>query len=97
MRTRGSSGGHHGLESIAQHLGMRDFPRLRIGIGRMAGAREITDYVLSRFSSTEAALADKVLGAACDQVDCWLDAGIQKAMSQFNGAVVDSANEERTK
>jgi PTH1 family peptidyl-tRNA hydrolase len=97
LRARGSSGGHHGLESIEQHLGTREFPRLRIGIGRKAGAREITDYVLSRFSSTEAALADKVLVAACDQVDCWLDAGIQKAMSQFNGAVVDSANEERTK
>ena len=97
LRTRGSSGGHHGLESIAQHLGMRDFPRLRIGIGRMAGAREITDYVLSRFSSTETLLADKVLSRACDQVECWLDAGIQKAMNEFNGAIVDSTNEEKTK
>jgi len=97
LRPRGSSGGHHGLESLEQHLGTRDFPRLRIGIGRQAGAREITDYVLSRFSSTEAALADKVLVVACDQVDCWLDAGIQKAMSQFNGAIADSANEEKTK
>ena len=97
LRARGSSGGHHGLESIAQHLGARGFPRLRIGIGRKAGAREITDYVLSRFSSTEAALADKVLSTACDQVECWLDADIQKAMNEFNGAIVDSANEEKTK
>ena len=97
LRTHGSSGGHRGLESIAQHLGTRDFPRLRIGIGRQAGARGIADYVLSRFSSTETLLADRVLGRACDQVECWLDAGIQKAMNEFNGAIVDSTNEEKTK
>ena len=93
LRSRGSSGGHHGLESIERHLNSREFARLRVGIGRADGAREITDYVLSRFSSTEAALADKVLSVACDQAECWLDAGIQKAMSQFNGAVDDPANE----
>ena len=93
FRPGGSSGGHHGLESVEQHLGTRDYARLRIGIGRKAGAREITGYVLGRFSSTEAALVDKVLTAASDQVETWLDAGIQKAMNQFNGVVDDSANE----
>ena len=87
LRGSGSSGGHHGLESIEQHLGTRDFARLRIGIGRAEGAREITNYVLGRFGSTETALVDKVLSVACDQAECWLDAGIQKAMSQFNGLV----------
>jgi len=42
MRPGGTSGGHHGLESIEQRLGTRDYPRLRIGIGRQQGAREIT-------------------------------------------------------
>jgi PTH1 family peptidyl-tRNA hydrolase len=93
LRPGGSSGGHHGLESIEQHLGTRDYARLRIGIGRLSGAREITGYVLGRFSSTEAALADRVLTVASDQAETWLEAGIQKAMSQFNGVVSDSANE----
>jgi len=93
LRPGGSSGGHHGLESIEQHLGTRAFARLRIGIGRAPGAREITDYVLGRFNSTEAALADKVLTAAGDQAECWLSAGIQKAMNQFNGTIAGSANE----
>lgn len=87
LRGSGSSGGHHGLESIEAHLGTREFARLRLGIGRTAGAREITNYVLGRFSSTEAALVDKVLTVGCDQVECWLGSGIQKAMSQFNGNV----------
>jgi len=93
LRPGGSSGGHHGLESIEQHLGTRDYARLRIGIRRLSGAREITGYVLGRFSSTEAALADRVLTVASDQAETWLEAGIQKAMSQFNGVVSDSANE----
>lgn len=94
MRPRGSSGGHHGLESIEQHLGTRDYPRLRLGIGRQNVAREITGHVLGRFSSTEVAVADKLLTVASDQVETWLDAGIQKAMSQFNGAM-DGAEDER--
>ncbi|MGA9777687.1 MAG: aminoacyl-tRNA hydrolase [Limisphaerales bacterium] len=93
LRAGGSSGGHHGLESIEQHVGSREFARLRLGIGRREGAREITDYVLSRFDRTEAALMEKVLDRAASQTECWLSDGIQKAMNRFNG-VVDSANEE---
>ncbi len=93
LRPGGSSGGHHGLESVEQHLGTRQYARQRIGIGRLAGAREITGYVLGRFNSTEAALADKVLTVASDQAEAWLDAGIQKAMSQFNGALTGPATE----
>jgi PTH1 family peptidyl-tRNA hydrolase len=93
LRMRGSSGGHHGLESIEQHLGTREFARLRIGIGRRNGEREITGHVLGRFAAAESAMVEKVLAVACDQVECWLDAGIQKAMSQFNGVVDDPTNE----
>lgn len=93
LRPRGSSGGHHGLESIEQHLGSREFARLRIGIGRADGAREITDYVLGRFSATDSVLMKKVLERAADQVECWLVGGIQKAMSQFNGVATGSTNE----
>ena len=95
LRKSGSSGGHHGLESIEQRLGSREFARLRLGIGRTAdGKREITDYVLAPFGAAETALVERVLKAACAQVECWLDAGIEKAMSQFNG-VVKSPDEKR--
>jgi PTH1 family peptidyl-tRNA hydrolase len=86
LRSRGSSGGHHGLESIEQRVGTRDFARLRLGIGRTAdGRREITGYVLAPFTAAELALVGQVLAAASAQVECWLNAGIEKAMSQFNG------------
>jgi len=87
LRAEGSSGGHHGLESIAQHLATRKFARLRLGIGRKDGAREITDYVLDRFGKMEAVLMEKVLGRAADQAECWLADGIEMAMNRFNGNV----------
>ena len=97
LRPGGSSGGHHGLESIEQRLGTREYARQRIGIGRERGAREITGFVLGRFNSTEAAQMDKVLTVACEQAESWLDAGIQKAMNQFNGVILqrDSGNERK--
>jgi peptidyl-tRNA hydrolase, PTH1 family len=93
LRPSGSSGGHHGLESIEQHMDTRQYARLRVGIGRQNAAREITGHVLSRFNSTEASLIDKVLTLAADQAECWLTAGIQKAMSQYNGLVNGSTTE----
>ena len=87
VRAGGSSGGHHGLESVGQHLGTQTFARLRLGIGRKGGAREITDYVLDRFAAGEAALMEKVLGRAADQAECWLGDGLEMAMNRFNGSV----------
>jgi PTH1 family peptidyl-tRNA hydrolase len=88
MRPFGSSGGHHGLESVEQQLGTRDYPRLRLGIGRRAeDDREITDYVLGRFTAAERDVVKEVLDRACQQVDCWVSDGIQAAMNKFNGAI----------
>jgi len=87
LRPGGGAGGHHGLESIGQHLGSDGFARLRLGIGRADGAREITGHVLGRFDAGEAALMEKVFGRAANQVECWLATGIEKAMNQFNGSV----------
>jgi PTH1 family peptidyl-tRNA hydrolase len=94
LRPAGGSGGHHGLESVAQHLGAKIYARLRIGIGRKNEARQITGHVLGKFSAEENALLEKVLERAAGQLECWLSAGLQKAMCQFNG-VVDSTNEEK--
>ncbi len=97
LRPSGSPGGHHGLESIERCLGTREYARLRIGIGRQRGEREITDYVLGRFSSTETLLLDKVLTVASRQAETWVEAGVQKAMNQFNGMLETPAPENERK
>jgi PTH1 family peptidyl-tRNA hydrolase len=88
LRPGGSSGGHHGLESIERHLGTRDYARQRIGIGRDdPSARRIAGYVLSPFRAAERELLEKVLQKARDQIECWLAAGAAQAMNRFNGTV----------
>ena len=88
MRTEGSCGGHHGLESIERSLGGRQYPRLKLGIGRLAtGERQIRNYVLGRFQPDEWPLWEKVVDRAASQVECWLDDGPEKAMNRFNGTV----------
>lgn len=88
LRESGSSGGHHGLDSIEQRLGTRKYARLRVGIGRTeSGVRQITGHVLGCFGPEEAGLLDRVLDRVVRQVECWVTAGIMKAMNDFNGAV----------
>ena len=87
LRPGGGSGGHHGLESLTQHLGSKEYARLRIGIGRKIDAREITNYVLGKFDSSENEMLEKILERAAGQIECWLGHGLQKAMNQFNGAI----------
>jgi peptidyl-tRNA hydrolase, PTH1 family len=94
LRAEGGSGGHHGLESIEQHLATREFARLRIGIGRKDGEREITDHVLGKFDPGEVELMEKALDRAASQMECWLDDGIENAMNRFNGVENGPTNEE---
>ena len=87
LRAEGSSGGHHGLESVEQQLGTRQYPRLRLGIGRREDdGRQIRDYVLGQFAAAERPAVDEVLSRAGQQVECWLSAGLKQAMNHFNGA-----------
>ena len=93
LRPGGGSGGHHGLDSVTQHLGSKAYARLRVGIGRKDGARQISNYVLGKFDPSENEMLEKILERAANQIECWLDHGLQKAMNQFNGAI--SPNNEK--
>ncbi len=56
---------HNGLTSVEEHLGKKEFWRVRVGIdGRQSavGSRQSgEDYVLSDFSSDEAIMIDKII------------------------------------
>ena len=60
----GGNGGHNGIKSIESRIG-KEFHRLRIGIGRPEHKDQVSDYVLSNFSSTEMEHVNTVLYDIC--------------------------------
>ncbi len=83
LRPGGSAGGHNGLKSIIEQIGTRDFPRLRMGIGR--GPNQAKAHVLSHFAPSEQRLLPQLVDAAADAVELWMREGIIVAMNDVNG------------
>ncbi|MGI0541584.1 aminoacyl-tRNA hydrolase [Corynebacterium aquatimens] len=66
----GNENGHNGLKSITQHLGTRDYVRIKIAIGRPPKGTPIIDWVLGTFSEDEAGPAlDGQVSSAADTVE----------------------------
>ena len=84
LRADGGAGGHNGMRSIIQHLGVNHFARLRLGIGRPPGRMDPAAFVLQDFNREEAAELDALLERAVQAIDAFLAAGITTAMNQFN-------------
>jgi PTH1 family peptidyl-tRNA hydrolase len=91
LRPLGGTGGQKGMESIVNKLGTRDFARLRVGIGRPPGRMDPRDYVLHDFNPPEQEQLPEVLKTAVDAVRWFIREGIESAMNEFNGSVIDEA------
>ncbi|HVP20392.1 MAG TPA: aminoacyl-tRNA hydrolase [Anaerolineaceae bacterium] len=87
IRPGGGSAGQKGLASIIQQLGTEEFPRLRVGIGHPQGQRDVADYVLDSFFSSEKDLVLEVLDRAVEAAKDFILYGINHAMNQFNGSL----------
>lgn len=67
IKNGGGLGGHNGLKSIVQHIGTKDFLRLRFGIGRPSHGN-VSSYVLSRYAKEEEAFLPGYLEEAASCV-----------------------------
>ncbi|MEM6459539.1 MAG: aminoacyl-tRNA hydrolase [Planctomycetota bacterium] len=85
LRATGSAGGHNGLKDIERALGTRDYPRLRLGVGPKPARVPQVDFVLGRFHPEQLDELDPALTRAGDCVEAWLNDGIDRAMTKFNG------------
>ena len=85
LRPQGGHGGHKGMKSIIEALGgRRDFPRLRIGIGRPPGRMDAADYVLRPFSPAEREQWPWVVDRAVEGIRLWVEQGLDAAMNRVN-------------
>jgi PTH1 family peptidyl-tRNA hydrolase len=87
IRPTGGPGGQRGMASTIEQLGTKDFPRLRLGIGRPPGRMDAKDYVLQDFSKDDMKLLPEVLEHGVDAALTFVTHGLNKAMNQFNGDV----------
>ena len=85
LRPKGSGGGHHGVESIIQHLGgQQNFPRVRIGVGRPPKNWTVNHHVLSPFTQEDAEKISAAIDELVPAVLCIFKEGIDAAMNKFN-------------
>lgn len=96
IRPSGGHGGHNGMRSLIEHLGSREFARIRVGVGRPAGGRSATSHLLSKVSPEHRKRLGVATERAVDAVDSILEQGIESAMNRFNGLPALDAEEETT-
>lgn len=84
IRESGSEGGHNGLKSISEHLGNRNYARLRFGVGDSFQKGSQVDYVLGQFSEEEKKDLPEKLKRACEAVKAFCLSGPTFAMNHFN-------------
>jgi len=86
IRANGSAGGHNGIKSIISELGSQEFPRVKIGVGaKPEPDRDLADWVLSTFSTSEEKALAPALEAAADAALSIIEKGIPETANRFNG------------
>lgn len=67
IKKKGSSGGHNGLKSIAEHIGTEEFVRIRIGVDRPAhNHNAVINHVLGDFTAKQFEEVEPTIYAAAD-------------------------------
>lgn len=95
LKSGGGHGGHNGLRSMIDQLGVNSFARVRVGVGKpprppgsAANDRDVANWVLGDFSAAQALILDRVIDSAVDAVLAVVDKGIGNAMNARNGLAI---------
>jgi peptidyl-tRNA hydrolase, PTH1 family len=90
LRASGGAGGHHGMESILEHLGSGDFPRIRVGIKDPAVDKyQNVDYLLSPLLEERWNTLGESAQLAAEAALAAVVSGFTLAMNRFNRRVVE--------
>lgn len=79
------SGGHNGIKSIIEHLGTREFIRVRMGVGRPPGQVPAASFVLSKFREDELVDIDQAFSCIEKGIKLIENDGVAAAMNFVNG------------
>ena len=71
VQVAGGSGGHNGIRSIESALGISEFSRLKVGVGRPPGSMNPADFVLRSFTKLERPEVDLMVDDGADVIELW--------------------------
>ena len=94
VKRGGGLAGHRGLESVAAHLGSREFLRVRIGIGHPGQKERVVGHVLGHFTLEERRWLDPLLAAIAEALP-WLLAGEESRFTNHLARIRLEAQERR--
>lgn len=95
LRKSGGAGTHNGMKSVVAQLGVKDFPRIRIGVGAASGNEDLIDRVIGKVPKEEQAALDQAAAAAARAAEDIIRLGIEKAMSVHNFSPEDEEKKRR--
>ena len=85
LRIKGGAGGHNGMKSIIQHLGTKEFNRIRIGVGRPFEKQSVVSHVLSSFAKEDVEEMEYAVRDSYAAVKYWLDGHtFLETMNEYN-------------
>ena len=84
IKLGGGTAGHNGVKSLADHLGTKDFVRVRVGVGRPKGRQDPVGWVLTEFSAGERKEVPFLVGEGADAIERIIEAGVERAMNEVN-------------
>jgi PTH1 family peptidyl-tRNA hydrolase len=84
VKLGGGDNGHNGLRSVRSSLGTGEFNRVRVGIGRPPGRKDVSDHVLSDYSSAERRDVPFQVDRAADAVESLVVDGLAATQQTYN-------------
>ena len=84
LRKTGGPGTHNGMRSVDQNLNSRNYPRIRVGIGKPEHKDDLVNYVIGAISAEDKKILDEATTRAKEAVIEIIKSGIDNAMNKFN-------------
>ncbi len=84
IKQAGGHGGHNGLRDIVNHLGSREFFRIRVGIGHPGDSSQVINYVLHRPSVADLSVIEEANRNTLAIMPLIFEGRIDKAMQALH-------------
>ncbi len=94
IKRGGGAGGHRGVASLIAALGGKEFPRVKLGIGRPPPGQDPVAFVLQPFTPSEEAFILPAVARAVEAIEVVVTDGIERAMAIYNVRGEDAESEK---